>query len=40
MGKTVRRRPNARRKSSYFVDTLGYDRIDNPKLKALMKLQA
>jgi DNA-binding protein WhiA len=39
MGKTVKAAERQKKEIQYFVDTLGYDRIDNPKLKALMKLR-
>jgi DNA-binding protein WhiA len=39
MGKTLKASQRQVEEIQYFVSVLGYDRIDNPKLKALMKLR-
>jgi DNA-binding protein WhiA len=38
-GKTAKAAERQIKEIRYFVDLLGYDKIDNPKLKALMKLR-
>lgn len=39
MGKTLKAAERQKMEINYFVNTIGYDRIDNEKLKALMRLR-